>query len=190
MYEATCDFLTGQPRDAPPSDVLKGIADLLETMLTELVKRATRDDFDASWGFGGNLGLVATDGHSVQAARAGDIRTIGLGTRPHVVHHENTLYADFPNADPAHHNVITAYLGGGHFPADLLRQIDPDQTSRLVLCGLGAARWLPSEQLATLSGTLQPDQSANAILQAGLASVDPAERDHTSCVCIVSVRRH
>jgi hypothetical protein len=192
MYDVACGFLrTVAPR--PPEDVLSGLVAALEVALVDLKKSAGKDDFDGLWDLGGYLALAATDGHAVSVARAGDVRVVALTDSALWVQQENTLAAEFRAkgigaGQELPENVITAYVGNGQLPVDLIRNVDTENVRRLLFCTLGAARGFHDDRLASLGRQGDPRFAAKAVLDARLeAAARSEERWRTMATCVIDV---
>lgn len=115
---------------------------------------------------------------------------MSLHDAPRLVHRENTLAAEFEEqggvGNELPQNVITAYVGNGQLPPDLIRRVDLDDGERLLFCALGAARGLRDDLLASLGNQDDPGYAARAVLDARLDVAKGAgDRWSTMATCVI-----
>lgn len=190
MHELTSDFLTECPADTPPRELLLALVDALQGGLIDLANCAEPDE-EGTLDFGGNVALTATDGQALWVARAGDIRVVSLDAGHRILQHENTLAGDQRAAGAvvdAPDNVVTAFLGGGHIPHDLLVEAPLDGLRRLVFCAEGAVRHLEPDQVDTLGSNPDAQAAALSLIEAGRAAAERSGDQAPSMgVCVVTV---
>ena len=194
MHDVAIRFLGATVSSAPAENVLRGLVTAIEAALVELRDSAGKDDFDGLWDLGGSVALAATDGNTVCVARAGDVRVLAVNDEPPLIRRENTFHAEVEaQGISVEHlgkrvpeDVITAYVGGGQLPKDLICRVDAWDTRRLLFCALGAARGIHDDQLAVLGKRGGARSAAKAVLDERLGAA--TEQPRTMATCVVDMR--